>query len=68
MSRIERIKAYRAQGKSLFEAKRIVEYQDLNKRILAAKNIEDIKLILWRMNRLEFKDVAPDLEREANEE
>lgn len=45
----ERIRELRESGKSLFEAKRIVEDQDLNQEIMAAKTIDDVKAILWSL-------------------
>lgn len=49
-SKLERIRELRATGLSLFEAKRIVEKQDLDAEILDAKSLDDIKAILWTLN------------------
>jgi len=45
----ERIRELREAGKGLLEAKRIVEDQDLNREILEAQNVEDLKGILWSL-------------------
>jgi len=48
-SKLERIRELRATGLSLFEAKRIVEKQDLDIEIRDAKTIDDIRAILWTL-------------------
>lgn len=50
-SKLERIRELRETGLSLFEAKRIVEKQDLDIEIRDAKTIDDLKAILWSLNR-----------------
>jgi ribosomal protein L7/L12 len=50
-SKLERIRELRETGLSLQEAKRIVEKQDLDIEIRDAQTIEDIKAILWTLNR-----------------
>jgi ribosomal protein L7/L12 len=45
----DRIRELRATGLSLFEAKRIVEKQDLDIEIRDAKTIDDIRAILWTL-------------------
>jgi hypothetical protein len=50
MSQLERIRELRATGKSLFEAKKIVERQDLDIEIRDAKTIDDVRNILWALN------------------
>lgn len=49
-SKLERIKNLREIGKSLHEAKRIVERQDIDQEIMNAKTVEDLKAILWTLN------------------
>lgn len=50
-SKLERIRELRETGLSLFEARRIVEKQDLDVEIRDAKTVDDIKAILWTLNR-----------------
>lgn len=47
--KLERIRELRATGLSLFDAKKIVERQDLDMEIRDAKTIDDIKAILWTL-------------------
>lgn len=44
---LERIRELRSAGLGLYEAKRIVELQDLDTEIRDAKTIDDIRAILW---------------------
>lgn len=46
-NKLERIRELRATGLSLFEAKRIVELQDIDIEIRDAKTIDDLRVILW---------------------
>lgn len=50
-TKLERIYELRAAGLALQEAKRIVEKQDLDIEIRDAKTIDDIRAILWSLNR-----------------
>lgn len=48
-SKQERIRELREVGHGLLEAKRIVEDQDLNREILEAQTVEDLKAVLWSL-------------------
>lgn len=47
---LERIRELRDTGMSMFEAKKTVERQDLDVEIRNAKNLDDIRAILWTLN------------------
>jgi hypothetical protein len=48
-TKLQRSRELREAGKGLLEAKRIVEDQDLNREILEAQNVDDLKAVLWSM-------------------
>lgn len=46
-TKIERIRELRESGMALYDAKRVVERQDLDIEIRDATTIDDIRAILW---------------------
>lgn len=50
-TKLERIRELRETGMGIDRAKRMVERQDLDIEIRDAKTIDDIRAILWALNK-----------------